>query len=249
MQIRQFIFFISTLFIISNVAFSNSADSLVNKPTKPVSIEYGLVVYYPFSGNANDASKNHYNGIVKRARLCEDKNGKPNSAYHFNGSDNYIQIDNVKDLNAIETITVCAWICPQSYSSYAAWLSKPASLYNSQIRAGFGQVTDKNWGLTLYNNNEKNWFEYNLKDNLMPLNQWSFVVISADTKSGEVKAYLNGKEVASWQNMKKFSYSELPMYIGYQFDDTEYFDGYIDEVRIYNRVLTPEEISTLYKLP
>ena len=253
MQIKLSVLFIAALFFTSNARSfiigkeqPGSAEDSTSKTKNPVNTELGLIAYYPFNGNANDAGKNHYDGLVKRARLCEDKNGKPNSAYHFNGSDNYIQVDNIKDLDAIETITICAWVYPQSYSSYVAWLSKPACPYNSQIRAGFGDVKDKNWGLTLYN--DSNWFEYNAKDNLIPLNQWSFVVISANTKTGEAKAYLNGKEVGVWQKIRKFAHSKLPMYIGYQVDDGEYFDGKIDEIRIYNRVLSAEEILTLYKL-
>ena len=38
------------------------------------------------------------------------------------------------------------------------------------------------------------------------------------------------------------------MYIGFQADDNAYFDGKIDEVRIYNRILSPDEIASLYSL-
>ena len=45
----------------------------------------GLVAYYPFNGNANDASGNGNNGIVNGATLTTDRLGNMNSAYTFNG--------------------------------------------------------------------------------------------------------------------------------------------------------------------
>lgn len=209
-------------------------------------IEEGLIVYFPFKGNALDEGKNHYTGTVKRAKLCSDRNGVENNAYCFNGSDNYIQIDNVKELDKIEAITVCAWINPQSYTieNWASWVSKPVRENFSQFRIGFGREPDKLWGLTLY---DSTWTEYYANNNI-PLNKWSYVVFILDAKTKTAKAYLNGKEVGSLQNVKKIPDSQSPLYIGYQADDRTMFDGMIDEVRIYNRVLKPEEIIILYNL-
>ena len=47
----------------------------------------GLVAYYPFNGNADDASDNGNNGIVKNAVLTQDNCGWPASAYDFDSAD------------------------------------------------------------------------------------------------------------------------------------------------------------------
>ncbi len=52
----------------------------------------GLVLYYPFDGNANDASGNGNNGTVEGATLTTDRFGNPNSAYYFNGVNNDILV-------------------------------------------------------------------------------------------------------------------------------------------------------------
>jgi len=68
--------------------FSNSLFAQVN-------LNQGLVAYYPFSGNANDQSGNNNNNPgFNNATLTTDRFGNPNSAYSFNGIDNYIQIPN-----------------------------------------------------------------------------------------------------------------------------------------------------------
>ena len=52
----------------------------------------GLVGYWPFNGNANDESGNGNNGIVNGASLTPDRIGNPNSAYSFNGVNNWIKM-------------------------------------------------------------------------------------------------------------------------------------------------------------
>lgn len=72
-------------------------------------IANGLVVYYPFSGNANDASTNALNATVHGATLTTDIAGKANNAYSFDGEDDYIDVpDNAKLSPAAFTYSV--WI-------------------------------------------------------------------------------------------------------------------------------------------
>ncbi|HEY4205695.1 MAG TPA: hypothetical protein VGM31_02740, partial [Puia sp.] len=56
-------------------------------------ITTGLIAYYPFNGNADDATGNGNNGsLVNGPTLTTDKMGNPNSAYYFDGVDDYIKI-------------------------------------------------------------------------------------------------------------------------------------------------------------
>ena len=52
---------------------------------EPEFLKKGLVAYYPFNGNAEDESGNGNDGEVKGATLTDDRHGKLNSAYQFNG--------------------------------------------------------------------------------------------------------------------------------------------------------------------
>jgi hypothetical protein len=126
-----------------------------------------------------------------------------------------------------------------------AWVSKPLNEDKSQFRASFGGEPSKNWGLTFFN---ETWYEYNTKNSLIPLNQWSFVVITVDQVKGEIKMYVDGKEAESLINKNKLPSSSHPWYIGYQVDDKYYFDGKIDELSFYQRILSPEEVLSLFKM-
>ena len=53
--------------------------------------EDGLVVYYPFNGNADDESGNGFDGIVNGATITTDRFGNENSAYSFDGMDDFIE--------------------------------------------------------------------------------------------------------------------------------------------------------------
>ena len=69
----------------------------------------GLVAYYPFSGNANDASGNGYNLTVSGATLTTDRNGTANSAYLFNGSSSGMSAS-AGSAFSLTSLTLSAWI-------------------------------------------------------------------------------------------------------------------------------------------
>ena len=66
----------------------------------------GLVAYYPFDGNADDASGNENHGTVYEAGPTTDRFDSPNSAYEFDGIDDYIDIGNDASLNISSKITI-----------------------------------------------------------------------------------------------------------------------------------------------
>ena len=68
----------------------------------------GLVAYYPFNGNANDESGNGRDGIVFGATLTEDQAGQANSAYEFDGIDDYISFGS--SFPDMDEMTLSIWL-------------------------------------------------------------------------------------------------------------------------------------------
>ena len=79
-------------------------------------------------------------------------------------------------------------------------------------------------------------------------NVWHYVAGSWDNVTGEVKLYVDGVLVDSAGGFTKFDGIPVDLDIGrYNYQDNAYFNGSIDEVKIWNRALTAEEIKSLYE--
>ena len=70
----------------------------------------GLMAYYPFSGNTNDESGNGNDGTVNGATLTQDRFGNSDSAYNFDGIDDYIMISSSASLDIRTSVTLSAWV-------------------------------------------------------------------------------------------------------------------------------------------
>ena len=76
-----------------------------------------LIAYYPFSGNANDFSGNGNHGTVYGPVLTSDRWENPNSAYSFDGVDDFIDIGYSEILKPDFPISICAWVNLSAYGT------------------------------------------------------------------------------------------------------------------------------------
>jgi len=208
-----------------------------------------LIAYYPFSGNANDESGNGNNGIVYGAVLTTDKNGNPNSAYQFDGVNDYVNMGDVLDMGTRD-MTISAWVKTSYTGDYSFFVSKSYygagnyrySLYTSPTTGNVGIFIQGNGGSdVMFNGNA-----------VVADGNWHFVTFVFN-RSGNAQIYVNGvydtsQTISQWNGVN-FD-SNHPFRIGSYTDSDNIgikypFNGIIDEVRIYNRILTPAEIATL----
>ena len=78
----------------------------------------GLVAYYPFNGNANDASGNGHNGTNHGGVLVPDRFGNLNQAYRFDGTNNsstnfWVDLTQNRPLTGVHNFSICGWIKPR----------------------------------------------------------------------------------------------------------------------------------------
>lgn len=197
----------------------------------------GLIGYYPFNGNANDESGNGNHGIVQgNAALTTDVLGNANSAYAFDGINSFIDI-NLPTINTVpdSKVTVSFWVnwngtnqgLPFGFAGYDVWFSE----------GFFGFNTDRSdiWGVS----------SSGFADH------WTFV--TAIFNNGDITKsvlYVNGAKRALSQKLGSpiekivSTNARIGYYIGGC--GACNFGGKIDDVRIYNRVLSAAEIQTLY---
>jgi hypothetical protein len=218
---------------------------LVTSCTNSGGLKKGLVAYYPFNGNANDESGNSNNGKITGALFVADKFGNSGKTLSFDGIDNSVKIPNSPTINITGSLSISCWIYPHTAEMWESWVCKVnTNGSKAQFRFGFGNPAPASFGLTIFNSG---WYDYWINKNVIHLNTWSHVLMIADEEKHIVNYYVNGKLTSTIKGIKNFVASEDPLFIGHQRDDYTFFDGLIDEVRIYNRVLNNREVRALYK--
>ena len=207
------------------------------------SLSEGLVGYFPFSGNANDASGNENHGVVHGAILTADRFGQPDSAYSFDGSTNYIQVPESASLQIQDAITLSAWVFHLSNSS-PQHIVNMSELYTGYRLAAWWANPAGN-SLELYDENNA---QQIIDDGRQPyIGVWTHVAGTWDGTA--MRMYRNGvlDNQVPFDGQISIAYHDL--YIGVinpiPFPIQGYFHGYLDEVRIYNRALSQDEINQL----
>ncbi|MEI6823215.1 MAG: FISUMP domain-containing protein [Bacteroidota bacterium] len=236
-------------------------DSLYHEggwPLQPVNLNTGLVAYYPFNGNANDASGNGNNGTVYGATLTADRFGNANSAYSFNGNGNYIEIPNSNSLNS-NSFTINIWINDANLSS--CWKAIIAKTDHSNAY-NFSYLIGLNPSNNCYNSISNSYCIYNYDLNhsysehgfaegdpsSISNNTWVMITKSISS-TGIFKAYINGVLVNTLQldlYVPCQSYLST-IRIGQWWEgDPQWWTGFMDDLRFYNRTLSQTEIDSLY---
>lgn len=220
----------------------------------------GLTAYYPFNDNANDESALQNNGTVHGARLAADRFGKLNRAFHFNGVDNYIQIGS--PVLPEPPFSISLW--------FNAYVSKPDDQYimnNGRhpgashgwycLLTGGNTVTDpsrSSWpkrGIQCGVSTSENHCLTIVTKESMTLGQWYHVVWVWDGSAdvSHMSLYIDGKlaPVLGDSRVCDGHNGLNNMRIGASSDisPTGFFNGQIDDIRIYNRVLSAGEIQQL----
>ena len=204
----------------------------------------GLVGWWPFNGNANDESLNGNNGTVNGAILSSDRFGNPNAAYSFDGIDDWILIENQEQFNFNNRFTINAWINTNTVLGTKKIVTKLQDCDDSYIL----QLTNDQIDFQLAQGCG-NWISYNnIQENL--LNNWHVLTATFDIDSALVKLYFDGGLISEQARDSQVTSSSANLVFGNFFNNDQYpdqlFFGLIDDIGIWNRALTQEEISSLY---
>jgi hypothetical protein len=206
----------------------------------------GLVGWWPFSGNANDSSGNNNNGTVMGATLTIDRFGNANSAYQFDGSSSYITIPNSSSLQSPGyRLSMTAWVNLAGYSLVGQPFNPILSKNNNGANAYMYRFTVDFVGLGFYasvNNWNNNTGGFG--DTLIN-SEWYLLTAVLDSNISYF--YLNDSLIGSQAFTTNITADNYPLEIGRDMPGiTEIFNGKIDDVGIWNRALTQQEINNLY---
>ncbi|HMO38520.1 MAG TPA: T9SS type A sorting domain-containing protein [Saprospiraceae bacterium] len=200
-----------------------------------------LIAYYPFSGNANDASGNQLHGTAIGARLTDDRSGAPSSAYYFNGIANHINVPFNPLLNFQDAITVSSWFNAEQLPDRESFLLSHGSWQN-RWKISFTPERKIRWTI----NSTAGIRDL---DSETPLETNRFYHVTA-TYDGQLLAlYINGQLHSFKELSGKIRTANLPLLIGQMLPgDANYnFRGVIDEVKIFDYALSPAAAAALYE--
>jgi len=243
---------VNTLFVI-----------LIASSTCLAGVSDGLVAYYPFNGNADDTSGNGHHGGIFGALLTSGYNGHPNSAYEFDGINDYVNVPYSAAFQ-LPAFTLSAWIRPtidlRTWAVHIVaqgedWTSDHAA---AMLGSGTGDPAWAGTGIRLYyEDNGDSDFIYD--SGVFPaLDKWSHVAASRNL-IGDVKVYVDGACLGSWSGTPAPTTECFQDYTIGAYWTIDHpggphvlggtFPGGIDEVRIYNRALSGDEIAKLATIP
>jgi hypothetical protein len=223
---------------------------------KPYFPTQGLIAWWPFNGNGNDMSGNGNNGTVHGATLSSDRFGITNRAYSFNGISNYIDVPNATVLNPTTALTISVWVQSTSTQGNAGiigkWNNFGGASQNGQEQYTITTGSVGKTGLTSYLKTVgKSQSFVQEVTNTYNNGNWNHFVSVWDGTS--LKLYKNNALLSTSLYTGIIpSYNqalEIGRYAGGQMTtepNNNYFNGKIDDIGIWNRALTLQEISNLY---
>jgi RHS repeat-associated protein len=167
--------------------------------------------------------------------------GQAGSAVNLDGADDYVQVGAQSSLVMTSAASFSAWIYPTGGGSDATYGGTILSKEGEYLLVRFPDGSIR-WAFA---NSSPGWAFINT-GSVAPLNQWTHVAVTYD--NGVVKTYLNGTLANTYNGAGSIgdaNASQNDFRIGGRQNISEYFQGRIDEVRVYNRALTATEVSTL----
>lgn len=221
----------------------------------------GLVAWYPFNGNANDESGNSLNGKILGAVLTEDRFNKKNAAFEFS-KDKLIEIPNTEDKNLFP-LSVSLWYYVDTlvnleycdlFSKYetASW-NGYAINYGDYRNVDNGNKTENNgFGvgshfLRDFNNRIIGYYtEPPFIQEKISSKKWYHYVFTVNENGGKI--YADGKLISTdqWTGQTGKTSSNSLWKIGKVFAETSRLKIKIDDIGVWNRALTADEVKKLY---
>lgn len=235
----------STGATLTNVVISGNVQTSTTPSTT------GLIAYWNLDeGNgitAFDTSGNGHIGFLYNGTTWTS--GKVgSSALNFDGANNLVGI-NVDDAGMVNTFSYSFWanpsqsheIDPESTSGYAGfdgqrWAISPSWYEGNDVGAGVSVGTN---GVSVYENGDADMAAVLVYQ--APFTTWTHITVVYENK--KPKLYINGTLVRTGLTSRQTYVHFTPDYIGGGFYG--YYGGSLDDVRVYNRALTADEVSAL----
>lgn len=231
------------------VAFLIICLSQIGFSSAQVNLNNGLVLHLPFNGDFKDASGNQNITLPKNLTFTTNCSQNADKAAYFNGNNSLIEIPASISLNSTEQLTISLWIYSETTGPQTKILNRakedlPSSLkgayaldFSSTFSPNFKTVTPPfcfDWG---------NW----TSGNTSIAGKWHSLIAIYD--GVQMSLYIDGKlssQIDVSFNRLQFCEAYIPLFIGAAYaSESGTFKGSMDDIRIYSRAITADEIKVL----
>ena len=231
--------------------------------------DQGLVAFYPFSGSFENTAGTEIDPAENHgATFAADRFGNENSSAYFDGNESYLEIPD-NDAFSISTtgaLIISVWVSPEVLNfpnseagGYVHWMGK-------------GVPHQHEWVFRMYNKdlsqgqedrpNRMSAYAFNLEGGLgagsyvqeqVQENEWIHFVARYDVESNKITLFKNGSQ-KDQDDLYDATYGvqvqngTAPLRLGTR-SQWSYFQGRIDDLRIYSRALSESEILELFNEP
>ena len=197
----------------------------------------GVVGHYPFNANSMDESGYGNNGVIGGVILTQDRFGNDDAAYSFDGVDDYIEVSTTAELEfGTNDFSVFCWVyhIPNSFG-----LVPLVTKHNADPNSWILRLTESGGEYFLN-------FESDVDHTAttpITSSEWHFTGIIRE--GTDYTFYVDGVADGSFTATYNFTSTE-PIRFGSQANEAEWFEGYLDDIKIYNRALGLQEVQDLF---
>ena len=257
---RKFILTFCIVILIFAFYIFNFGEASAAVLTKPPT-NLGLVGYWSMNENtgtiATDFSGNGNRGILTGGPTWVD--GKRGKALSFDANDDLVNVGTPTSLNITGALTISAWIYPRTFGSVGSSFRGRIVDKENDFATGYAfSLYDPNTGgvgvpndtFALFINASGGNLNCFGNDNSIVLNTWQHVAVTLDSSKNCIP-YVNGAKATTTSGFIMGSFPTTgsnSFTIGNNSGNTREFDGSLDEIRIYNRALSADEIKRLYNM-
>lgn len=202
----------------------------------------GLILYYPMDGNAIDMSGNHLDGYLSGAVPVNDRFNLPGRALSFDGTDDFIDAPDNVYFNG--NFTVTAWVNVTAIQTWSRLFDFGNGMTSNNVLGAMSSNSTGRFVGEIYENSNSGGKVYSPVS--VPMNEWVFLTFLYE--NGEIRLYKNG---TLWNSgSSAYAPQNIVRTMNYiarsNWSADSYYRGSIDDFRIYNQALDPNDIQSLY---
>lgn len=227
-----------------------------------VNLGQSLIGHWAFNGNANDSSPYGHNGTVSGATLVPGKLGIPNTAYFFDGINDFIEVASSGLLNSFpgDSMTIYVYLKVSGFYMGICHGNCVVDKGNSDFIAGHYSIRFSDFFSSTFlncsspvNSSQQNYTAHisnsgTTATGYLPFidtTLWDCLIVTSDGVT--CKTYLNGIQVGSFSLVGPLGSNNDNLFFGRKNSQAYpyWMKGIIDEIRIYNRVINTQEMDSL----